>query len=422
MTTSLLSPHHRANAARVFDSDSKRFTDLVRAAGLDPTRDLRGKTLHRIVIQPDEDVSGYDFTGADLSGAVLRRVDLSGAVLEDTVLFHTDLRGATLPEEIQLEHSSKNGLVGNVPAALKYGKNRLWPLQFTDEINYQLTTYKEIKELHGISLRKLDNGNAHLAEHMFRVVVNWAYGLLTESRSNLYRREDALAQITINDRVKAKAAKEYLIQAIERSYETSDKNYPILLSAEHNRIRAILDQGYADLAKRLCLQRIEAIKTAIGEDSEHEQLTRYELARATLNRGHTEVAIDQLSNLFIQQEKSLGKNDINTILTRFMLTLSELEQISEDNIMTFSKPKYPDIENLLPYQSGQIHLTCAFAADLRGDATSADAHLGRAERYIAVLHEDSFIRRAIACYRRTRTPGGPGGTTLWMIADPPADA
>jgi hypothetical protein len=91
-----------ATIARVATHPDGRFTELVKVAKLEVSSDLRGLNLNRIAIEADEDISGYDFSGCLMQGAILRGVDLREARFESTDLTGADLRGARI-EEGQLE-------------------------------------------------------------------------------------------------------------------------------------------------------------------------------------------------------------------------------------------------------------------------------------------------------------------------------
>jgi sulfatase modifying factor 1 len=65
-----LSETQRARVRRLLGSNSSSFADLVRAAELDPGTDFREADLRRINFGSD-DLSGFEFKGADLHGANL---------------------------------------------------------------------------------------------------------------------------------------------------------------------------------------------------------------------------------------------------------------------------------------------------------------------------------------------------------------
>ncbi len=51
--------------AAVAEAEDANFSALVKTAGLDPALDLRHMPLQNIVVQPGEDLSGFDLSEAD---------------------------------------------------------------------------------------------------------------------------------------------------------------------------------------------------------------------------------------------------------------------------------------------------------------------------------------------------------------------
>lgn len=62
-------------------ADGATFDRLVRIAGLDPARDLRGTDLAGVDFT-DSDLAGFDFSDADLTNATLDRAAIDGAVFD----------------------------------------------------------------------------------------------------------------------------------------------------------------------------------------------------------------------------------------------------------------------------------------------------------------------------------------------------
>lgn len=60
-------------------ADGATFDELVRIAGLDPARDLRGTDLAGVDFA-ESDLSGFDFSDADLTNAIMVRASIDGAV------------------------------------------------------------------------------------------------------------------------------------------------------------------------------------------------------------------------------------------------------------------------------------------------------------------------------------------------------
>ena len=61
------------------------FHAMVKAAGLDPSRDFVGASLRNLDFR-DEDLRGFDFSNADLSGADFRRANVDGVAFRDANL------------------------------------------------------------------------------------------------------------------------------------------------------------------------------------------------------------------------------------------------------------------------------------------------------------------------------------------------
>lgn len=78
--------------ARVAHAESGSFAELASIAGLDPATSFRGADLQRVDFGMD-DLTGFDFSGADLRDADLSRV----TGLDLAMLAAADLRGAKLP-------------------------------------------------------------------------------------------------------------------------------------------------------------------------------------------------------------------------------------------------------------------------------------------------------------------------------------
>ena len=67
------------------DGGPTSFSNLVKAAALDPSRDFVGASLRDMDFR-DEDLRGFDFSFADLSGSDFRRANVSGASFEGAKL------------------------------------------------------------------------------------------------------------------------------------------------------------------------------------------------------------------------------------------------------------------------------------------------------------------------------------------------
>ncbi|WP_415922069.1 pentapeptide repeat-containing protein [Tateyamaria sp. SN6-1] len=369
MTSPFLNASYRAAAVRVFDSPSKRFTDLVAAAGLDPGRDLRGKPLRRIVLQPDEDIAGYDFSGADLSGAVLRRVDLRQCVLDDAVLSGADARGARLPEGFK-----GAALVGDLPKVLKYGPNRLWPEDLVHEINEVLEEHRDPDELYREVRIRLANGQAKLAQHVLRSLWDWYNG----------------------------------------TWGIEDKS-TLVVAAEF--ALAICMQGRLREAEDLHRMLLPQFEKNFGSDNRETFTLRHNLADCILRQGKLKRASAEFVNVIADQVRVFGNGYGQTHLAQTKNALSLLEVGLATQAATALAEVPSDWEGDNASQIAQLVLVRGFLADLQGDAEIANEYLMEARRRLALCHPSHYVLRMIDCYEATRVPGGPGGTTLWALRD-----
>ncbi|MGB0507966.1 MAG: tetratricopeptide repeat protein [Pikeienuella sp.] len=452
MNERMLTREQRAAAGQVFDSGSKRFTDLVRAAGLDPARDLRGAMLCRIVVQPKEDLSGWDFTGADLSGAVLRRVDLSGAILTDAQLDGADLRGAALPTGV-------GTLISALPPALHHGPNRLWPQHLEGEVNRLLSDNATDDDLFLAVRGKLNAGRPELAEHLYQALLDWRIDILEQDHPNTLITRHNLAHAVLDQGRAAEAEAAFRALLAVREKVSGAEHLGTLITRQEL-ARAILNQGRAaeaEVAFRALLQVREKVS---GPESPSTLITRISLANAVLAQGRAEEAEAMYRSLLLIQEKVSGPEDPTTLATRHNLgcailaqgrtagavaafrdllpvrervlgadhpfTLTSRQELARANLESGDAGRAADVLAMVPDDGGSPeldhigdnHLTRAFLADLQGDATQAKRHLDAAEQAVSELDEASYTRRQLDHYRRTRTPGGAGGTTLWMVAYP----
>jgi len=419
VSTNLLNAEQRATAGRVIDSDSKRFTDLVRTAGLDPATDLRAKPLRRIVLQPGEDVTGFDFSGSDLSGAVFRRVDLSGAILTDALLDGADLRGATLPVNGLGDAQRNSALTGTPPPALRQGPNRLWPVGLRAEINDILSNCTDDDALATAARGHLDAERDVLAEHLYRVLLDWLTVALAENdEKTLFTRYFLAHLILRQGRVaEAETAFRALLPVLENVLES---DHPYTLAARHDLAHAILDQGRAAEAETAFRALLPVMENVLESDHLNSLITNHNLSCAILDQGRAAEAEAAFRALLPVREKVSGTEHHDTISLRLRLCQALLEGDAERDAGHVLS-EIPNEAALMPKDAGLNDLVRAFLADLQGDADRAEGYLAEAEQSLAHFATTHSTRRELDCYRRTRTPGGAGGTTLWMITDLPDD-
>jgi len=95
----------------VLDLTSDRFNDLVHAAGLDPTIELRFGDWHGLDFSR-ADLRGFDFTGADLTGSRFDDALIAGAIFDRATYDPASLREAADFEAFNKmrEHSDKRAI------------------------------------------------------------------------------------------------------------------------------------------------------------------------------------------------------------------------------------------------------------------------------------------------------------------------
>src|SRR5688500_12348 len=64
---------------RVLEAETTDFTELVKIARLDPTKDFRFANLSNMDFT-GADLTGFDFTGSSIKGSSFRNARISGAV------------------------------------------------------------------------------------------------------------------------------------------------------------------------------------------------------------------------------------------------------------------------------------------------------------------------------------------------------
>eukprot|EP00439_Symbiodinium_sp_Y106_P089173 s1_g1709.t1 len=301
------------------------FTDLVQAAGLDPARDLRGKALRCIVVQPDEDLTGHDFGGSDLTGAVFRRVDLSAVRLQDASLYAADLRGATLPKLGLCADQREQALTGALPPALRQGPNRLWPAHLIDAINEILTECGDDDELSFAARPRFREGSYGLAEHLFRTLLDWQNIVLEDDHERTLVTRHMLAR-AILDQGRYQEAEEMfraLLPVEERVLGSESKN---TLVTRHALAQAILDQARAQEAEEMLRVLLPVEERVLGSENENTHVTRHNLAITILFQGRTREAEEMLRALLNLEENNVGAEKDSALVTRRNLALALLEQ------------------------------------------------------------------------------------------------
>jgi Leucine-rich repeat (LRR) protein len=138
----------------VLDTPENGFVALVRLAGLDPASDFRGAVLDGVDFGTD-DLSNFDFSDADLTGA-----DTSRATGLDKIVTNA---GTRLPPQVR--HPPKDFHLADARQMIADGKvppKNWWP--FITEMNLNLRTWENLSTLSPLAnltaLRRLNlSGN-----------------------------------------------------------------------------------------------------------------------------------------------------------------------------------------------------------------------------------------------------------------------
>jgi hypothetical protein len=79
---------------RILKTDAVEFIELVKIAGLDPSKDFRFTNLSGVNFA-GSDLAGFDFTGALIEGARFHDARISGAIFENAIGGESELRYAS---------------------------------------------------------------------------------------------------------------------------------------------------------------------------------------------------------------------------------------------------------------------------------------------------------------------------------------
>ena len=343
---------------------------------------------------------------------MLRRADLGGAVLDDARLDGADLRGAVLPEGMTAK-ALRGALTGAVPEPLSHGSNRLWPMGLTARINEILAGCDD-STLFAVARDARAEGKAALAEHLFRVLVDWRQESLGPEHSDTLSARHNLAR-AVKDQGRASEAEEMIraLLSLREKVEGVERVYT--LKTRHELASTIQDQGRVAEAEEMFRALLPVREKVQGAEHVDTLVTYHQLARAVLNQARASEAEGMFRTCLVAFEKLDREDHWSAMAIKRWLALALLEQGKEAEAMTLGLS--PGGDGPFPKHKCRAHLVRAFLADLEGDAALAEAHLNAAEEVMAGMSPDHEALRALACYRRTRTPGGAGGTTLWMIAD-----
>lgn len=325
MTAHLLSALKQNDVVRVFDSPSKRFTDLVRAGGLDPSVDLKKKTLHRIVVQPEEDLTGYNFAGSDLSGAVLRRVDLCLVDLTNTILSCADLRGAKFAEKDRQRLEDSGALLEDLPLPLSFGKNRLWPERLEAEINQAILEASSESELSAMAEELLRDREREIAEHILRVVLDWNLGTRADNDAETLKTRFLLAT-AIGDQGRSVEAAEIFadVGSVRRALLGPD--HIVTLKTEQAYVEAVRRQGRAVEAEEGFQRLLGMMEDKFGRDSEYALSVRQMLGVSILDQGRAVEAEKVFQEVLALRRNLIPTKPFDILATKQALAVARRDQ------------------------------------------------------------------------------------------------
>jgi len=414
MSSGILTSEDLDIVADVLNSESALFTDLVRTAGIDPTRDLQHMSLKQIVLQPGEDLSGFDFTGCDLSGAVFRRVDLSRATFDGALMHQTDLRGSRLPlvglaaEQYELAQS------GPLPAALSFGPNRLWPDSLVNPINDILKSADDDSALFQSAKRTYENHKPFLAEHLFKCLLDWRLKLNGPDSKRVITTQHFIA-LTKLDQGRTSEA---LAMSVRLLTEYKELGY---------------DDGADDVAM---LSLMWVAQMHLGRAAEAEVGLKKQLARLGESfsgvRFRTEVVKMQLhiaqalhyQGRLSEAEQALGKvvRDLQDAEipngSRYLKSCWRgiaVIALENNDVETAEAMLRKITTEDRPVSLARGLLLQGFLADLLGDSTVAESYLDDARKMLLPYYSSLPERRELEHYVSTRVPGARGGSVLWSL-------
>jgi Leucine-rich repeat (LRR) protein len=128
----------------VLDASTTSFVTLSTVAGLDPSRDFRGADLRNVDFGADY-LAGFDFSGADLTGAKFSHATgLEAIVIDDATRLPDDFLRP--PRDFSLDEVRRRILSGEPPPYA-------WS-QFITELDLSGTHLKDLKPLSGLNALK----------------------------------------------------------------------------------------------------------------------------------------------------------------------------------------------------------------------------------------------------------------------------
>lgn len=158
------------------------------------------------------------------------------------------------------------------------------------------------------------------------------------------------------------------------------------------------------------------LENAEGVESDCCLNNAHNLAYTIFRQGRAGEAEAAFRDLLLLSEKIKGAEHPDSFIARRALAQSCCTQGAAERAQAALEPVPGDGGDPRPWNLIQFAVIRAFLVDLQGDAVAAEAALASADAHVGALDPSAYARRMLDHYRHTRNPGGPGGTTLWMLS------
>lgn len=242
-----------------------------------------------------------------------------------------------------------------------------------EAVEMAFSVARDPDELFTLGWTKYTDGNYGLAERLFlKTEAVYAQQKGDDNERTLAVRGDlARALLAQGKTAEAASTFERLLKALAR---TLGPEHEMTLVARHNHAVAVNNEGKPVEAARLFEAILKARIRVHGPEHKWTNRTRMRLARACFEKGDIDRARTLLADI-------------------------------PDDAADSKKPE----------RRGQVALLRARLADADGDAARAEDLLSEADAHTLYLPDAHYVRRELALYRKTRTPGQAGGTTFWTV-------
>ena len=363
MMSGVIEPRDISGITRVLADSDGRFTALIGAARLHPGRDLRGLDLGAIRIGPEEEISGYDFSGCGLHDALLCGVDLRKARFAHADLSGADLRGA-LYDDAQMKTARLDACqVDDWPERPKRARAAVRLDAVAETVQAALRAAgDDVGALEAEAKAHYDESRYGIAEALRAITVDW--------RAERDGAEDT--QTLIN---------------------------------RHNLALAILGQSRAAEAEAAFCALLPIEERVRGAEHRDVLITRHNLAQAMLEQGRADEAEAALRALLLIEEREHGTEHPDVLLTRYRLAQAMLDQgrAVEAEAMLLAVAGSSGLAAMEPPHRADFALQRARAADALGRIDDGAAFLAEAEAHMAgIPNQNHYVWRAINAYRNAR--------------------